>query len=175
MELFGKPPWWADGVCREENKAKNLGSIHCAHSSPFPERAFCKREQQRSIGNLTMGLFWKTRLFISGLVLDPCCSYSKHCGCWRVSLQTGEEHRAPTSWNDFNHFDHRGSIMNVMCSLFDPFASRTKHRGAFEFTGKAYLQYAAESWRIIEQRMRQCYSMFLWLLTLQFHTVLKRT
>lgn len=42
MELFGKPPHWADGVCREEREA-GTWALYAAHAHfPFPAQAFVK-------------------------------------------------------------------------------------------------------------------------------------
>lgn len=113
MELFGKPPWWADGACREENKAKTW-ALYTAHTFLHFQASFCKREQQRSSGNLTMGLFWKTRLFIGAFLYAAATVNTVDTGDWR--LETGEEHQAPTCWNDFNHFDLHG--FHHECNVF---------------------------------------------------------
>lgn len=136
MGLFGKPPQWADGVCREENEAGTC-SVHCTHTNTrilphFQLKPLWnkKREQQRSIGNFSTGLFWKTvhtficwslafgsmqqlqwileNLYGLGNVIKPCIHLL--LDCW--------------------------SLIIWMCSLFDPFANRLECKEAFVFWGQ---------------------------------------
>lgn len=119
-----------------------------------------KREQQRSIGNFSTGLFWKTvhtficwslafgsmqqlqwileNLYGLGNVIKPCIHLL--LDCW--------------------------SLIISMCSLFDPFANRLECKEAFVFSGQKNLQYAAVCLCIIEQRTRQCYCIPWRMLTL---------
>lgn len=119
-----------------------------------------KREQQRSIGNFSTGLFWKTvhtficwslafgsmqqlqwileNLYGLGNVIKPCIHLL--LDCW--------------------------SLIISMCSLFDPFANRLECKEAFVFSGQKNLQCAAVCLCIIEQRTRQCYCIPWRMLTL---------
>lgn len=91
---------------------------------PISRASFCKREQQRSSGNLTMGLFWKTRLFIGAFL---------HAAATVNTLDTGEclcrlekSIEPPLAGMISITLIIMVSIMNVMCSLFDPFVKGTK-------------------------------------------------
>lgn len=160
MELFGKPPWWADGACREENKAKTW-ALYTAHTFLHFQASFCKREQQRSSGNLTMGLFWKTRLFIGAFLYAAATVNTVDTGDWRLEKSI----KPPLAEMISITLIFMVSIMNVMCSLFDPFVNGTKRQRSIWIYWESLSTYAGE-FCIIKQRMRQCYSMFLWLLML---------
>lgn len=138
MELFGKPPWWADGACREENKAKTW-ALYTAHTFPHFQASFCKREQQRSSGNLTMGLFWKTRLFIGAFLYAAATVNTVDTGDWRRASSPHLLKWFQSLWSSW--FPSWMWCVHYLT----PLSMEQKDREAFEFTGKAYLRMLVNS------------------------------